>query len=82
MRDALTLRLRQCLGTFVENPRQAVEQADSVLAEAATHLAATLVERRHALGAAWQDQGAEEGTEELRHTLHQYRELTARLLRM
>ncbi|MFF4426722.1 hypothetical protein ACFY04_39295 [Streptomyces sp. NPDC001549] len=82
VRDKLTLQLQQCLSTFVESPRQAVEQADSAFAEATTHLAATLEERRHALGASWQGQGTDAQTDELRRALHQYRALTVRLLRM
>jgi len=48
-RDKLTLRLQQALNTFVDSPRQAVEEADSVFDEVTTHFTNTLTERRRVL---------------------------------
>jgi hypothetical protein len=81
-RDKLTLRLQQALGTFVDSPRQAVEEADVVLDEAATRFTDTLAERRRVLRTGWQDPDTDAQTEELRLALRQYREITERLLHM
>ncbi|MFD3842679.1 hypothetical protein ACFWWC_41565 [Streptomyces sp. NPDC058642] len=81
-RDKLTLRLQQALNTFVDSPRQAVEEADSVFDEVATHFTNTLTEQRRVLRSGWQGQDTEAQTEELRVALTQYREITERLLHM
>ncbi|MFF3411913.1 hypothetical protein ACFYW8_38310 [Streptomyces sp. NPDC002742] len=79
-RDKLTLRLQQALHTFVDSPRQAVEEADTAFDEAATQFTNSLTERRQVLRAGWQDTDAQ--TEGLRLALRQYREITERLLHM
>jgi hypothetical protein len=81
-RDKLTLRLQQALNTFVDSPRQAVEEADSVFDEVTTHFTNTLTEQRRVLRSGWQGQDTEAQTEELRVALRQYREITERLLHM
>ncbi|RPF37352.1 hypothetical protein [Streptomyces sp. TLI_185] len=81
-RDKLTLRLQQALNTFVDSPRQAVEEADTVFDDVATQFTDSLTERRRVLRASWQDQDTEAQTEELRLALRQYREITERLLHM
>ena len=81
-RDKLTLRLQQTLNTFVDDPRQAVEEADAVFDEVATQFTDSLAERRRVLRAGWQDQDTDAQTEELRLTLRQYREITERLLHL
>jgi hypothetical protein len=81
-RDKLTLRLQQALGAFVDSPRQAVEEADAILDEAATRFTDTLAERRRVLRTGWQDPDTDAQTEELRLALRQYREITERLLHM
>ncbi|MEU5689331.1 hypothetical protein [Streptomyces venezuelae] len=81
-RDKLTMRLQQALNTFVESPRQALEEADGVFDEAVTQLTATLAERHRVLRAGWRGQDTEAQTEELRLALRQYRETTELLLRM
>ncbi|WP_369244798.1 hypothetical protein [Streptomyces sp. R41] len=81
-RDKLTLRLQQALTAFVDSPRQAVEEADTVLDEVAIQFTNTLTERRRVLRASWQDQETDTQTEELRLALRQYREITERLLHM
>ncbi|MFF4731815.1 hypothetical protein ACFY3M_42385 [Streptomyces mirabilis] len=81
-RDKLTLRLQQALNTFVDSPRQAVEEADTVFDDAATQFTNTLAERRRVLRASWQDQDTDTQTEELRLALRRYREITERLLQI
>ncbi|MHA5054387.1 hypothetical protein [Streptomyces sp. SD15] len=81
-RDKFTLRLQQALATFVDSPRQAVEEADTVLDEVATRFTDTLTERRRVLRTGWQDPDTDAQTEELRLALRQYREIIERLLHM
>ncbi|MBV1941934.1 hypothetical protein ACFWBR_17680 [Streptomyces sp. NPDC060006] len=81
-RDKLTGRLQQALNTFVDSPRQAVEEADAVFDDVATQFTNTLTERRRVLRAGWQSQDTDAQTEELRLALRQYREITERLLDM
>ncbi|WP_186001278.1 hypothetical protein [Streptomyces sp. IB201691-2A2] len=81
-RDKLTVRLQQALNAFVDSPRQAVEEADSVFDEVTTHFTNTLTEQRRVLRSGWQGQDTEAQTEELRVALRQYREITERLLHM
>ncbi|WP_314244611.1 hypothetical protein [Streptomyces sp. DSM 40907] len=81
-RDRLTLHLQHALGTFVQSPREAVEEADTALADATTRVTAALVERRRAIGSTHRDRGTEAETEDLRLALRQYREITLRLLRI
>lgn len=81
-RDKFGLRLQQALSTFVESPRQAVEEADALFEETVRHLTDTLTERRRTLRAGWQGHDTEAHTEELRLALRQYREATERLLQI
>ncbi|MER6180947.1 hypothetical protein [Streptomyces sp. NPDC001652] len=81
-RDKLAPRLQQALDTFVDNPRQAVEEADAVFGDVATQFTDTLTERRRVLRTSWQDQDTDTQTEELRVALRQYREITERLLHL
>lgn len=81
-RDKLALRLQQAFSAFVDSPRQAVEEADTVFDDVTTQFTDALKERRRALRASWQDPDTEAQTEELRLALRQYREITEGLLRM
>ncbi|WP_328298502.1 hypothetical protein OG389_12225 [Streptomyces sp. NBC_00435] len=81
-RDRLVLRLQHALGTFVQSPREAVDEADTAFADATTRVTAALVERRRVIGSTHRDRESEAGTEDLRLALRQYREITLRLLRM
>ncbi|MFF3453846.1 hypothetical protein ACFYXH_05840 [Streptomyces sp. NPDC002730] len=85
-RDRLTLRLQQSLGSFVDGPRHAVEEAAAVLEDTADRITIALTERRQALRADWdggnERRPAEADTEELRVALRAYREVTERLLRI
>ncbi|MFF1411978.1 hypothetical protein ACFVX6_19775 [Streptomyces sp. NPDC058289] len=81
-RDRLTLHLQHALGTFIESPHEAVQEADTTFAEATTRVTAALVERRRTIGATHRGRGVEAETEDLRLALREYREITLRLLRM
>ena len=66
-------------GTFVDEPRRAVEQADSLVAEAMKRLAEIFAEERATLEGQW---GRDEtvSTENLRLALRRYRSFFGRLL--
>ena len=57
--------------SFVEDPRQSVRAADSLIQEIAAALASALQDRRSDLAAQWRED--EGDTEQLRQTLRQYR---------
>lgn len=65
---------------FVDEPRQAVEQADSLVASLMERLAESFSERRKGLEQQW-DRGDEVSTEELRVALQRYRSFFDRLLK-
>ncbi|MET9576542.1 hypothetical protein ACLQ2D_21005 [Streptomyces sp. DT199] len=83
-RDAILQRLRHALNTFADTPREAVEEAESAYDEATAQLVNALAERRRLLRAGWQEEQGDPGTQsdELRHALRQYREITQRLLQL
>ncbi|MEV5903105.1 hypothetical protein OG613_02450 [Streptomyces sp. NBC_00015] len=81
-RDKIALRLGRALNTFTETPRQALEEAEGAYDEAAAQLVDALAERRRALRAGWEDQDSTTPSDELRHALRQYREITRRLLQL
>jgi hypothetical protein len=64
---------------FVDEPRQAVEQADGLVAELMQHLAKTFVDERGRLEGQW-DQGDDVSTEDLRTAFQRYRLFFERLL--
>jgi hypothetical protein len=64
---------------FVDEPRQAVERADSLVAGAMKRLAEMFAEERARLEGQW-DRGDNVSTEELRLALRRYRAFFARLL--
>jgi hypothetical protein len=66
-------------GTFVDDPRQAVEQADALVADAMKRLATTFAAERANLEQQW-DRGGDVTTEDLRVTLQRYRAFFDRLL--
>jgi hypothetical protein len=66
-------------GMFVDSPRQAVERADSLVADAMKRLAATFAQERESLEGQW-DRGDEVTTEDLRVALQRYRAFFDRLL--
>jgi len=64
---------------FVDAPRQAVEQADELVAEVMQHLARTFADERGRLEGHW-DQGDEVSTDDLRTAFQRYRSFFERLL--
>lgn len=81
-RDTIVLRLGHALNTFTDTPRAALEEAESAYDETTAQLVNALAERRRLLRAGWQNQNPDAQSEELRHALRQYREITQRLLRI
>jgi hypothetical protein len=85
-RSKLSLRLQHALNKFADSPREALEEAEGAFDDAVAQLVSTLAERGRVLHAGWQeqdqDQDPEAKSDELRHALRQYREITQRLLRM
>ena len=66
-------------GAFVDEPRQAVEQADSLVAGAMKRLAEMFADERAKLEGQW-DRGDDVSTEDLRLALRRYRSFFGRLL--
>jgi len=66
---------------FVDEPRKAVELADSLVAETMQRLAQMFAEARHDLERQW-DRGEDVTTEDLRLALQRYRSFFDRLLSM
>jgi hypothetical protein len=66
---------------FVDEPRTAVEQADSLVAEIMQRLAQVFADERSRLERRW-DRSGETDTEELRQALQRYRSFFDRLLAM
>ncbi|MET7487612.1 hypothetical protein [Streptomyces sp. NPDC005538] len=81
-RDQVLQRLRHALNTFADTPHDALEEAESAYDEATAQLVKALAARRELLRAGWADQDPESQSEELRHALRQYREITQRLLQL
>ncbi|WP_314222828.1 hypothetical protein [Streptomyces zaehneri] len=81
-RDKIAVRLGHALNTFTDTPREALEEAEGAYDEAAAQLVEALAERRRSLRAAWEDQDSATPSDELRHALRQYREITRRLLQL
>jgi len=64
---------------FVDEPRQAVQQADELVARAMKHIAESFANERQKLEGQW-DRGDEVNTEDLRQALRKYRTFFQRLL--
>jgi hypothetical protein len=67
--------------SFVDEPRKAVEQADSLVAEVMQRLAQVFADERSRLEQQW-DRGEDTDTEALRQALRRYRSFFDRLLSM
>jgi hypothetical protein len=65
--------------TFVDSPRQAVEQADTLVGDVIQELARVFAEERQQLEAAWSG-GDSVSTEDLRQALQKYRDFFQALL--
>ncbi|HUZ70109.1 MAG TPA: hypothetical protein VMU65_10385 [Candidatus Saccharimonadales bacterium] len=66
--------------TFVDEPRMAVEQADTLVAEVVRELARVFAAERGRLEGAW-SRGTDVSTEDLRQALQRYRDFFHLLLR-
>lgn len=66
--------------TFVDEPRTAVEQADTLVAEVIRELARVFADERGRLEGAW-SRGTDVSTEDLRQALRRYRDFFHLLLR-
>ena len=66
-------------GSFVDEPRAAVEDADRLVADLMQRLAASFAQARDGLESQW-DSGADVSTEDLRVALTRYRSFFDRLL--
>jgi hypothetical protein len=64
---------------FVDDPRRAVEQADTLVAELMQHLARAFADERDKLERQWSG-GGEVATDDLREAFQRYRVFFARLL--
>lgn len=64
---------------FVDDPRQAVQQADSLVAEVMKRLAEVFADERSKLDQQW-EHGGDVSTEDLRIALQRYRSFFSRLL--
>ena len=71
-------QIHQIQGTFVDDPRQSVRDAEHLLEDIVRSLTAGLEERRRALTSLSGEDGS--GTEELRQALRSYRSLATQLL--
>ncbi|MEU9580818.1 hypothetical protein [Streptomyces chilikensis] len=85
--EKLTQRVHHAMGSFVDEPRGSVAEAEKILDEVSERLSSCLTARRRTLRTAWQSLGDETAdpsadTEQLRLILRDYRELTERLLRL
>ncbi|MFD0555074.1 hypothetical protein ACFQ0X_42295 [Streptomyces rectiviolaceus] len=80
-RDRLAQRLQEALNNFPDSPLEALEEAEGIFDEAITQLKTALTERQRALHEGWQDHDPETQSNELRHAMREYREITQRLLR-
>ncbi|MFI7237426.1 hypothetical protein [Streptomyces cyaneofuscatus] len=81
-REKFDARIHQAVAGFVENPRQAVQEADAAFDEVVAELTQALAERSRLLRADRDGERSEAGTEDLRIALQQYRDLTERLVRL
>src|SRR5438067_310244 len=74
-------RWSEIQGSFVDEPRRSVEQADALVAEVMQRLAQVFSEERSRLEQQW-DRGEDTDTEALRQALRRYRSFFDRLLSM
>ncbi|MFN8473331.1 MAG: hypothetical protein U0822_14170 [Anaerolineae bacterium] len=79
MTEDFRTRWKMIQTTFVDEPRQAVEQADALVAEVMQKLASTFASERDKLENQW-SKGDNVSTEDLRVALQRYRTFFDRLL--
>ncbi|BBX35773.1 hypothetical protein MMAG44476_10989 [Mycolicibacterium mageritense DSM 44476 = CIP 104973] len=78
-RSRLRSRWDELQAAFVDDPKQCVEKADSLVAEVVDQLTSSFSDARSRLEAQWA-RGEDASTEELRVALKRYREFFQRLL--
>jgi hypothetical protein len=78
--DRFEHRWHEIQTSFVDEPRAAVEQADTLVAELMQELASGFSETRSRLEAQWDNEGGDVSTEDLRVALTRYRSFFNRLL--
>ena len=66
-------------GTFVDDPKQSVEQADQLVATAIQRLAEIFAGEKSSLGGIWSS-GGDVSTEDMRQALRRYRSFFDRIL--
>ncbi|MGW7227707.1 hypothetical protein [Streptomyces cyaneofuscatus] len=81
-REKFDARIHQAVAGFVENPRQAVQEADAAFDEVVAGLTKALADRSRLLRADRDGERSDAETEDLRIALQQYRDLTERLVRL
>jgi hypothetical protein len=72
-------RWQQLQASFVDNPRDTVQQGDTLVAEVMQRLAQTFSDERKRLEGEW-ERGGDVSTEDLRMALQRYRSFFTRLL--
>jgi hypothetical protein len=77
--ERFTNRWQEIQTSFVDQPRDAVAEADALVADLMQRLAASFSQERERLEAQW-DQGDDVSTEDLRVALTRYRSFFDRLL--
>jgi hypothetical protein len=77
--DSLRGRWDEIQASFIDEPRRAVEEADTLVATAMKRLAEVFAAERGALEGQW-DRGDDVSTEDLRLALRRYRSFFGRLL--
>lgn len=77
--ERFTTRWQEIQASFVDQPRDSVEQADALVADLMQRLAASFSNERERLEAQW-DRGNDVSTEDLRVALTRYRSFFDRLL--
>jgi len=78
-RESMTARWRDVQADFVDHPRQAMQDADALVAGLMQQLAKTFADERSQLEAQW-SRGDDVSTEDLRVSLQRYRAFFERLL--
>jgi hypothetical protein len=78
-RESMTTRWRDIQADFVDHPRQAMQDADALVAGLMQQLAKTFADERAQLEAQW-SRGDDVSTEDLRVSLQRYRAFFERLL--
>jgi hypothetical protein len=72
-------RWNEIQGKFVDEPRDAVQQADALVSEVAAHITQMFAKEHGSLESQW-NQGGEVSTEDLRKALQHYRSFFNRLV--